>query len=182
MNDFSQNTRSSSVVTDQFRDAGQEITRITREEILPAAELIDTAFTSAARSIERELKRAARSGSFSVKGLAQSLARDLGRVAVDRLVRNPIQSLLTNLFSAPLSGARANGGVVSRNAGFVVGERGPELFVPSTAGRVVPGAPGNTMQVTINVNGVSDVNAFRRSEGQIAAAMTRALARGQRNL
>jgi hypothetical protein len=42
-----------------------------------------------------------------------------------------------NIFSS-LLGFRANGGPVSGNAPYIVGERGPELFVPSVSGRVVP--------------------------------------------
>jgi hypothetical protein len=42
-----------------------------------------------------------------------------------------------NIFSS-LLGFRANGGPVSGNSPYIVGERGPELFVPSVSGRVVP--------------------------------------------
>jgi len=35
-------------------------------------------------------------------------------------------------------GGRQHGGPVSRNRAYVVGETGPELFVPNTAGKVVP--------------------------------------------
>jgi hypothetical protein len=37
-----------------------------------------------------------------------------------------------------IGGFLARGGVASRNGAYVVGERGPELFVPNTAGRVIP--------------------------------------------
>lgn len=35
-------------------------------------------------------------------------------------------------------GARADGGPVSGNTPYLVGERGPELFVPATSGRIIP--------------------------------------------
>jgi hypothetical protein len=47
---------------------------------------------------------------------------------------------------------RQAGGPVIGGRPYVVGERGPELFVPSTGGAVLPNA-GGAMNVTINVNG-----------------------------
>lgn len=38
----------------------------------------------------------------------------------------------------PFGGGRANGGPVSASTPYVVGERGPELFVPSSSGSIVP--------------------------------------------
>lgn len=40
--------------------------------------------------------------------------------------------------AAGISGGRAEGGPVSAGSSYMVGERGPERFVPSTAGRIVP--------------------------------------------
>jgi len=52
-------------------------------------------------------------------------------------------------------GARALGGPVAPGGSYLVGERGPELFTPSSSGNITPngamGGGGNT--VTINVNG-----------------------------
>jgi hypothetical protein len=36
---------------------------------------------------------------------------------------------------------RASGGPVARGAAYVVGERGPELFTPAVAGRIIPAGP-----------------------------------------
>jgi phage-related minor tail protein len=49
---------------------------------------------------------------------------------------------------------RANGGPVNANSPYIVGERGPEWFVPATAGRVMPNgtAPvGGDVNVTVNM-------------------------------
>ncbi len=47
--------------------------------------------------------------------------------------------------------ARADGGPLAAGQPAIVGERGPEVFVPQTAGTVIPnGALGNS--VTVNVN------------------------------
>jgi hypothetical protein len=50
---------------------------------------------------------------------------------------------------------RANGGPVSANQPYIVGERGPEWFVPSTAGTVLPNGSGMSMgdvNVTVNMS------------------------------
>jgi hypothetical protein len=162
-------------------EAGAEIERVAREEIAPAAALIDAAFAEAASSIQSNLARAAERGEISLKKLTRALGRDLRRFAIDSLVRQPVQNLLTNLFAAPFGGARADGGPVAPGQSFLVGERGPELFRPGAAGSV---RPLNTSGLTVNIAlpGVSDAESFRRSETQIAAALARAVGRGQRNL
>ncbi|MEL6507008.1 MAG: phage tail tape measure C-terminal domain-containing protein [Pseudomonadota bacterium] len=170
-------------LSQDFERAGAEISRVTQQEILPAAGLIETAFTTAAKSIERELGRAARSGEASLKSLANALVRDLGRVAIDSLVRRPLQSFLTNAFSAPFGGARSNGGPVGANTAVLVGERGPELFVPNASGQVVPGGrSASPMVVNITLPGVRDRDDFAQSQTQIAASLARVVGRGQRNL
>lgn len=52
---------------------------------------------------------------------------------------------------------RANGGSVSANKAYMVGERGAELFVPNTSGEIIPnGASGVTVQNIFNIStGVS---------------------------
>ena len=67
----------------------------------------------------------------------------------------------------PTVGARANGGPVSADMPYLIGERGPELFVPNTAGRVLPNsALGGNGGPTINL--IED----RRRAGQTQARNT----------
>ena len=48
---------------------------------------------------------------------------------------------------------RALGGPVSRNQPYLVGERGPEMFVPGAQGNIVPNnAMGGGASVTVNVD------------------------------
>lgn len=165
-----------------FRDAGAEIDRIAREEISPAAALIEDAFAGAARSIQVELARAAESGRISLKSLSRAILNDLRRVAIDSFVRKPVQALVSSLLTGPFGGGRAGGGFVAPGASFLVGERGPEVFTPSSSGRVSPGPGVGGVSVNITLPGVRDAESFRQSETQIAAALARAVGRGQRNL
>lgn len=52
-------------------------------------------------------------------------------------------------------GARANGGTVSTGKTFLVGERGPELFTPSSNGNITPNNKLTGGGITINVSGNS---------------------------
>lgn len=56
---------------------------------------------------------------------AAAIALGIAAIAASSLLKN-------------FGGARADGGPVSGNTPYLVGERGPELFVPATSGRIVP--------------------------------------------
>ncbi len=164
-----------------FAEAGAEIERIAREQIAPAALLIDEAFSVAAGSIQSNLARAAERGELSLKKLSRALLRDLRRFAIDAFVRKPVENLVTNLLSAPFGGGRAGGGFAAAGQSYLVGERGPELFTPAASG-TVRSLNASGMTVNISLPGVSDAESFRRSQTQIAAALARAVGRGRRNL
>lgn len=68
--------------------------------------------------------------------------------------------LFGGILGGIFGGARAAGGPVNTGMAYMVGEHGPELFVPSSSGRIVPNGSGaGATNVTINQNfalGVSD--------------------------
>jgi len=86
----------------------------------------------------------------------------------------------------------ANGGIVSSPTRFpmrggntgLMGEAGPEAIMPLARGPDgklgVRGGGGGGNTVVMNIS-TPDVQGFRRSQGQIAAQMSRALGRGNRN-
>ena len=63
----------------------------------------------------------------------------------------------------------------------MVGERGPEMFVPTSAGRIEPnGGGGRPRDVRVSINlstprGASAPTAMQRSSRQVASAVRRAL-------
>ncbi len=67
-----------------------------------------------------------------------------------------------------LAGARAQGGPVSAGRGYLVGERGPEIFVPRMPGKVLAnGAGGGVIDVRVSAGPEFDV-AVARSAGPVA--------------
>ncbi|WP_187429201.1 hypothetical protein ROLI_028600 [Roseobacter fucihabitans] len=106
-----------------------------------------------------------------------------------------VGSILPFADGAPFSQGRvmpfATGGIVSGATPFgmrggmgVMGEAGPEAIMPLARGPDgklgVRGAGSGSSTVVVNIS-TPDVQGFQRSQGQIAAQMSRALGRGQRN-
>lgn len=90
-------------------------------------------------------------------------------------------SLTKGLFE--LFSARAAGGPVAGQTPYLVGERGPELFVPHVAGRIQPHGMGRAASSPVNITmhiATPDAASFRASQTQIAAQMLDAARRGSR--
>ncbi|NRD64764.1 phage tail tape measure protein [Corallococcus exiguus] len=72
---------------------------------------------------------------------------------------------MSSTYSFMLGGAHAAGGSVRADQAHLVGELGPELFVPSSSGRIVPnkalggGDVNQTLYITVNADGSSQVSA-----------------------
>src|SRR5436189_250567 len=85
-----------------------------------------------------------------------------------------IASLLAAFAGAP---GKAIGGPVSPARPYLVGERGPELFVPTASGRIeaLPGGRDIRLSITINAPAGSEARALQASSRQVARAVRRAL-------
>lgn len=140
--------------------------------------------------------------SDALEGIARSMIRSTYSAAVKPvtdhvggLIARGLGGLLPFADGAPFSQGRvmpfARGGGVSGPVAFpmrggtgLMGEAGPEAILPLARGpdgRLgVRGGGGGAVNVVMNIT-TPDVQGFRRSQGQIAAQMGRALARGNRN-
>ncbi len=140
----------------------------------------------AALRVEAGLLRAVRSGKLGfeeLKGVALSALDAIASAAL----KAGVQSVLSG---GGLSGAlaglvgglpgRATGGPVSPGRAYVVGERGAEVFVPTSSGRVETGAPGGVREVrvaiTVNAAAGSAPGVLAQSSRQVARAVKAALA------
>lgn len=146
-------------------------------------------------SIERALARAAVTGKFGFEDLrrvaltaladiaASALKTDLGALFGGGSGGGGLLGSLTSIVGGLFGGApgRATGGSVSGGRAYMVGERGPELFVPAGAGRIDANGRGGrgSVNVTVNVMAPRDASPalMTRTGNQVARAVRQALAR-----
>lgn len=152
-------------------------------------------FARAGDVLERGLLTAIRRGSLGFEDLQATALKAIDRIASQALKlgigelfgnKSPLGDLLGPLFGGALGlggglPGRATGGAVSAQRGYLVGERGPELFVPPGDGRIVPLAQtGGAKRVDVSIHlaapaGTAAPVALERSSRQIAAAVRRAM-------
>lgn len=139
----------------------------------------------AGRGIETALARAIRTGKLGFDDLRKVALGVLADIAASA-VKGGIDGILHGGAGGGLSAAfgkavglpgRATGGPVSPDRPYLVGERGPELFVPTASGRVVAAnGGGRDVRVAITVNGGNDgAQALARSSRQVARAVRAAI-------
>lgn len=154
------------------------------------AELADGLGEGAARAgrlIEGSLLRAVRTGKLGFDDLKATALAALDQIAAAAL-RSAVGSVapgglgggLGTVFAGLLGlPGRATGGPVTAGRAYAVGERGPELFVPTASGRIEPGASGAPREVrvaiTVNARGGEAPEAMRASARQVARAVRAAL-------
>lgn len=147
-------------------------------------------FSRAGNVLERSLMGAVRSGSLGFEDLKRTALGALDQIAASALTNGVSQ--LGGLVGGSLGGiggllgavlglpGRATGGNVAPGSAYLVGERGPEVFIPTSAGRIDngPSGGGRDVRVSINLNtpaGSGSPEALRRSSRQLASAVRRAL-------
>lgn len=163
----------------QILDTGTNAARI-------AGDMVNSVFGN----MESAIDSFVRTGKFSFSDFARSVIRDLIAIQMKAQAISMFKSVgglggLSKLFGGgggfmneaggmELAGSLgfANGGDPPVGQPSIVGERGPELFVPKTAGTVIPnhslaGMLGNNSGQTINYNGpfIQNMNAIDTQSG-----------------
>ena len=124
------------------------------EALAQAADEIGFAFSSA-------FEDAILSGQkFSdvLRSLGQDVLRVFTRLAITNPLINSVFGSLPGFQALPaIAGFRAKGGPVSMGSAYVVGEEGPELFVPKSSGNIIANKASGSMAgsmggVTVNYN------------------------------
>ncbi|HVV32603.1 MAG TPA: phage tail tape measure C-terminal domain-containing protein [Vitreimonas sp.] len=138
-----------------------------------AADDVGASFERAGERIVRALGGAANKGESAFAQMAKAILEELAKLALDRFFSGSGNAI-------DFFGARAAGGTVNPGGAYLVGENGPELFVPRQGGDIA--AAGGAVAIHFHLNGGADANAITRNQGQIAAAIARAVAYGRRNL
>lgn len=127
-----------------------------------------------------------------LRGVLAGIAQDIARIILRQTVTNPLanfvmgglSSALGGLFggsgagdirgpggstTVPFGGPRALGGPVEAGSAYLVGEEGPELFMPGASGRIIPNGQtgGTTVHQTINIS----VGVAQTVRAELAALM-----------
>jgi phage-related minor tail protein len=149
----------------------------------------------AGRAIEGALLKALRTGRLGFEDLKQVVLSVMDAIAAAALQSGLsalggggsgggggglglLSSLMSLLGGAP---GRATGGPVSPGRPYWVGERGPELFVPGSAGQVQAGVAAGPREVrvaiTVHAGSGEAPRALMQSSRQVARAVKAALER-----
>lgn len=138
----------------------------------------------AGRMIEGALAKAITSGKFGfddLRRVAMSALSEIATASLRALVQSAgggTASALGSIGAAMGLPGRATGGPVSEGRPYLVGERGPEVFVPSQGGRIanLPSGPRDVrVSIALHAQPGSEPQLLRQSSRQIARAVRSAL-------
>lgn len=153
-------------------------------------------FAQAGEVLEHSLLSAIRRGKLGFDELKAIALRTMGEIAAQALqsgigsifggasplgggtnIGSLLNGIFGSLFGLP---GRATGGPVGPGSAYLVGERGPELFVPTSSGRIETGQAGGPREVRVAINlaaprGTQGPAMLRRSSRQVASAVARAM-------
>ena len=169
------------------------------QDVTSSLDAINVSADRVAASLTGAFSKAATSGK-AFDATLQGVLGNLSKMALN-IALPPLQQGLSALTSAAFGGGGgvpritpfAQGGVVAQPTYFssggnlgLMGERGAEAILPLARGpdgRLGVAAAGQGAAMSVNVTiSTADAESFRRSQVQIASALTRAVARGQRGL
>ncbi|MGB5905745.1 MAG: phage tail tape measure C-terminal domain-containing protein, partial [Xanthobacteraceae bacterium] len=123
------------------------------------------------------------------KAMTDLILKEIIKIALKKAILGPIAGLLGNLIPGAGVGmplnilpGRASGGPVTAGQPYIVGEKRPELFVPSQNGMIIPQVPtmkgrrgGNDFNVTISLAGANGDDAIRQIAAQATLQGSRAV-------
>jgi hypothetical protein len=155
-------------------------------QVVQAAEAIGSAFSESFKGIIK--------GTMSVR---EAFANMFSRIAdhfldmAARMAAAQLQKGILSLFNfgpsgdIPIDGTRASGGPVKGGGNYIVGEKGPELFVPGSSGNIVPNHEmgGANIVVNVDASGSSvegDAGAAQELGDMLAAAIQAELVKEKR--
>lgn len=162
------------------------------ENATNAATQAQRIFQTMTNAMEDLLMNFFKTGKFGWKDFLQTI--------IDQLMRSQIQSLIAKTFGgvgaiggaggksggllggAIIPGILAEGGPAAMGRPYIVGERGPELFVPASNGNMIPNSGlGGGSSVTYNISAV-DAQSFKQMLAKDPSFLYAVTEQGRRTL
>jgi lambda family phage tail tape measure protein len=144
-----------------------------------AAKLGEQAFVSVTQNLEQALDNFVQTGKLSFSDLARSIIQDLIKIQLKAQATSIFQSSgIGDFFGSIFSGFGGGGGKAFTggiklpmyadggdiNSPSIVGERGPELFIPKSAGTIIPnnklGSMGGGPSIVYNGPYIANMSAI----------------------
>lgn len=133
-----------------------------RDSALSAADQSKLYFETFTKGIEDAMVNFVRTGKLSFKDLANNIIAEFVRIQTRSAIMKMFPSeigggaggglfdIIKGIGSAIFGGFKASGGPVYSNKAYMVGERGPEMFVPNSNGSIIPNGAMAQAQPIIN--------------------------------
>lgn len=195
------------LIEDRFariNGVSSDVAKTVSEDWRSAFKDLEFAVQGWGRGFTEEILNMVKTGQLNFSKLVDSILSDLARLVIQRTITKPIFDAIGgalgqgfgSLFGGspaassgggtggnfvPYGGARAGGGPVLGGAAYLIGERGPELMVPRSAGTIIPnGAFGGRVTQVFNIAPGVDAGTIYRA-AQMGASMAKSdIARGMR--
>lgn len=179
----------STVLTDDYLEAidkiqAKDLPKTLEDQVNVMGELYDIMAKDLSGSFI-DLAYGTKSWADSILDLESSLLKAITQLLVIKPLMAAIEGGLSSAFPGlgiGTTAARAIGGPVVGGQAYMVGESGPEMFIPRSSGKIEPnGVAKSEVNVAVNFNGSVTGEGLRQSAAQIgaqvAAQTQRALAR-----
>jgi len=164
-------------------------------QIISRNEELNNSFDAIGQSVSNSFKgmlTGAMSFKDAMKGIISAVIDELWKLFVVQQIVGVVKSAMGSVFGVQVPG-KAIGGSVGKNRPYMVGEQGPELFIPGGSGTIIPnrnlsssgGSGGSPINISVDARGASDPAAVRAQVQQgileaapaiIAAAESRTVA------
>jgi len=142
------------------------------------------------KGMEDALVNFVMTGKLAFKDLANSIIKDMIRIAIQQTITAPFSDFIGGMFSGGKNTGpsiqpapklkRAMGGPVSAGQSYYVGERGMEIFTPRSSGHITPNHKlGGSTSVVVNVDakGGSQVEGNEMQAAALGRAISAAVTR-----
>ena len=129
-----------------------------KESLMDVGGKIADVVIKAFKGMEDALVDFVMTGKLQFRDLANSIIKDMIRIAIQQSITGPLASMFTSFLPGPKvpagtsGGTRSSGGSVTGGSSYLVGEHGPEIFKPGSSGNIVPNREIGGTSIVVNVD------------------------------